>query len=522
MSGTLNRYGRLAASLSLLAVGALFASALQCAGAAPAGQQATLAPDGGQPNATGSSAPQQVPTPEHLNAAFTRIAQRATPWVVSIQAERIPQPGLQRQQRRDVPPEFDEWLRRLDPRAPVPVQASGSGVIVSTDGYILTNNHVVADFDRLHVKLTDQRTFGARVIGRDPTTDVALLRIDARDLPAATLGTDETLQIGEWVLAIGNPLGLDFTVTAGIVSALGRGGADMQSPNDAQYAVADFIQTDAAINPGNSGGPLVDISGKVIGINAMIASPTGFYSGYGFAIPIDIARRVMEDLIAEGRVRRPMLGVQVAPVTPEDATVAGLSEIAGAKVGGFSAGAESPARQAGLEPGDIVVSVDGKAIDRVSTLQRVIRLHRPGHVVTIDAMRFGQRKSFRVRLGEVLDSAVTPMAKPAGLTRPDGAGGRLGMMVEPIEVDAARTLRIAEEHYGVHVVAVTPGGPAAGRLTPSDVVVAQLYPERRRVRTAADWKKAAGQLDARGYITLLVYNVASRATRVETLRVGGH
>lgn len=252
VSGILSRYVRLATSLSFLAVGALSASALRCAGTAPEGQLASLAPNDTAPNA-GSTAAVQLPTPEQLNVAFTRIAERATPSVVSIQAERIPQTGPLRQPRRDVPPGFDEWLRRLDPRAPVPVQATCSGVIVSTDGYILTNNHVVAGFDRLHVKLTDQRTFGARVIGRDPTTDVALLRIDARDLPAATLGTDEAVRIGEWVLAIGNPLGLDFTVTAGIVSALGRGGADMQSPNDAQYAVADFIQTDAAINPASGG-----------------------------------------------------------------------------------------------------------------------------------------------------------------------------------------------------------------------------------------------------------------------------
>lgn len=462
--------------------------------------------------------------PAQLNEAFTAVAKRVTPAVVSIQAERMPQFTPQGRQRRGEPPEIEDLMRQSDPRAQMPLQGSGSGVIVSADGYILTNNHVVAAFDRLHVKLTDQRTFGARLIGRDPSTDVALIKIDAKDLPAASLGTDETAQIGEWVLAIGNPLGLDFTVTAGIVSALGRGGPDLLNPNAAPYAVADFIQTDAVINPGNSGGPLVDIDGAVIGINSMIASPTGFYAGYGFAIPIDLARRVMQDLIAEGRVRRPMLGVQIAPVTPEDAAVAGLNEIIGAKVSGVAPGADSPARQAGMEPGDIIVSVDGKTIDGVGALQRLIRLRRPGDEVALAAWRFGQRKSFRVRLGEVADSAIAPPNQPAAGPPPGagGPGGQLGMLVEPIDFATAQALRISADHRGVHVVGVMPGGPAAGRFTRGDVVVEQLYPIRRVVRSTSDWKQAATELDPRGYVTFLVYNVLTRSTRVETIRVGGH
>ena len=518
MFRSLSTGARLGAFLALLASGFITASALRCT---PAGSSA---------HATASPSTESAPpiaraglSPAQLNEAFAAIAERVTPSVVSIQAERTSQPQEGRPRGSQLPG-LDELFGQLDPRFSEPLQASGSGVIVSADGYILTNNHVVDAFDRLHVKLTDQRTFGARVIGRDPTTDVALLKIDAKDLPAASLGDDETLRIGEWVLAIGNPLGLDFTVTAGIVSALGRGGSEMQNPSADQYAVTDFIQTDAAINPGNSGGPLVDIRGNVIGINSMIASQTGFYTGYGFAIPIDLARRVMEDLIAEGRVRRPVLGVQIAPVTPEDAVVAGLTHIAGAKVGGFSPGPTSPAREAGIEAGDIIVSVEGKAIERVSTLQRVIRMHRPGHVVVIDAMRFGQRKAFRVRLGEVVDPSPAVSARPAAgpAPRDNGPAGPLGMIVEPVAFEAADALRIPEDHRGVHVVAVAPGGPAAGRFTRGDVVVEQLYPVRGAIRSQSDWEQATGRRDARGYITFLVFNIATRTTRVETVRVGGH
>ena len=206
-------------------------------------------------------------------------------------------------------------------------------------------------------------------------------------------------RVGEWVLAIGNPLGLDFTVTAGIVSAKGRGGAELQGLGRDAYSITDFIQTDAAINPGNSGGPLVNNRGEVIGINSAIASQTGYYSGYGFAIPITLAKQVMDDIVEHGRVRRAVIGVQISPVSPEDASVAGLKDIAGVLVGGYSDD-DSPARAAGLEAGDIIVAADGKPTDRVSTLQRIIRGHEPGETVTVDVMRYGTKKTFRVKLAE--------------------------------------------------------------------------------------------------------------------------
>ena len=194
---------------------------------------------------------------------------------------------------------------------------------------------------------------------------------------------------------------LDFTVTAGIVSAKGRGGRELAGLMRNQYAISDFIQTDAAINPGNSGGPLVNIHGEVIGINSAIASPTGYYSGYGFAIPITLAKGVMDDMIKYGKVRRAVLGIAIGEVDPDDAGAAGLKTIAGVKVGGFQpSDGSSPAEKAGLEAGDIIVGANGKPVDRVSTLQRIVRLHQPGQTVMLDMMRFGAKKTFQVKLTE--------------------------------------------------------------------------------------------------------------------------
>jgi serine protease Do len=347
-----------------LAAAALALSAL----AAPAG-----APQGAVRPAAPAAADVQ-PMIEAENA-FMAVAEAVTPSVVSIRTERA---------IRDP---------RVPPGTRVPA-GSGSGFIVSPDGYIMTNNHVVAGASRVNVVLLDKREFVARVVGRDPTTDVAVIKIDGRGFPALHLGDDARARVGQWVLAIGNPLGLDFTVTSGIVSAKGRS----VPVNQDQYAIADFIQTDAAINPGNSGGPLVNIRGEVIGINSAILSPTGVNAGYGFAIPISLARDVMEDLVRYGEVRRAVLGLRLADVDAEIAERAGLREIRGALVAGFPEGA-SPARAAGLLAGDVIVSVGGRPVDRVATLQRVVRALGPGAVTDVGFVRQGDERSVRVRLG---------------------------------------------------------------------------------------------------------------------------
>src|SRR5688500_6459097 len=280
------------------------------------------------------TAPAPKPTPaevkplEEVGQAFEAIAEHVTPAVVAVEAEQLESRRTQ-QTPRNVPPGMEEFFRRFE----IPDQprgGTGSGFIVTKDGFILTNNHVVANADRVTVTMLDNRRFVAKVVGRDPTTDVAVIKVDATNLPTVTLGDDAKTRIGQWVVAIGNPLGLEFTVTAGIVSAKGR--SQLNLPNFQRYSIQDFIQTDAAINPGNSGGPLVNIRGEVIGINSAIASQTGFNAGYGFAIPITLAKLVMDDLIQHGRVRRAVLGISIAEVNPTDARAAGLTEIRGVMI----------------------------------------------------------------------------------------------------------------------------------------------------------------------------------------------
>src|SRR3954469_5224245 len=235
---------------------------------------------------------QEIRPLEETGQAFEAIADHVTPAVVSIRSEQL---EARRQQRRNVPPGMEDFFKQFEsPDQQQPRSGTGSGFIVSKDGYILTNNHVVEDADRVTVTLLDNRQFTAKVIGSDTQTDVALIKVDADNLPVVQMGDDEAARVGQWVVAIGNPLGLDFTVTAGIISAKGR--AQLNLPNRDRLAIQDFIQTDAAINPGNSGGPLVNIHGDVIGINSAIASATGYNAGYGFAIPITLAKVVMEDL----------------------------------------------------------------------------------------------------------------------------------------------------------------------------------------------------------------------------------
>jgi serine protease Do len=460
------------------------------------------------------------------STGFITIAERVTPAVVSIESQRDPRAGGQQQQqrqRRNLPPGMEEFFEQFEPRQRGPQESSGSGFIVTKDGYILTNNHVVEGADRVTVTLPDRRVFRAKVIGRDPTTDVAVIKIDgSSDFPTIPFGDDTALRIGEWVLAIGNPLGLDFTVTAGIVSAKGRGGRELASLYRNNYAITDFIQTDAAINPGNSGGPLVNARGEVIGVNSAIASPTGYYSGYGFAIPITLARDVMDDIVQHGRVRRPVLGIAINDVTSEDAGVAGLKTISGVLVTAFN-GDDSPARRAGIEVNDVVVAIDGKTVDRVSTLQRIVRAHEPGETVTVDAMRYGTKKTFRVKLTEApaeeqLASAATENDAGRGGS---ASAGKLGIAVEPVSADLAREAGLTDAQRGLRVVDVTPGGPSYAKLAENgDVILEVLHPARRPVRSVTDLQQALSGVKGGEFVSLNVYNIGLKQTRVVNLRIG--
>src|SRR5437867_1002136 len=345
-----------------------------------------------------TTAPPRTPLPgakpiADLSEAFVAVAEHVKPAVVFIRSEK-----RQRASDLRLPPGFDDFFPQLR-RRPQIEQGSGSGFIVSTDGYILTNNHVVAGADRVTVKLFDKREFTARVVGTDPSTDVAVIKIDTNGLPTAQFGNSDSVRIGEWVLAIGNPLGenFTFTVTAGIVSAKGRLLGGLQQ---SRYSIQDFLQTDAAINPGNSGGPLVNVRGEVIGINSAIASETGFYTGYGFAIPINLARTVMQQLIKSGHVERAVMGVAIRAVDPEDADLVGLKEAKGVVVNDYSPDAtHSPAKDAGIKPGDVIVALDGEPVEDVPQLQQRVGFKRPGETVQVTIVRKGgERKTVPVKL----------------------------------------------------------------------------------------------------------------------------
>ena len=472
----------------------------------------------------------QVQSLAETGSAFEAIADHVTPSVVSIQTQRV----RTARSRNPRAPQgqgggIEDFFRNFEQRQPQEQaqEASGTGFIVSKDGYILTNNHVVADADKVTVTLLDKRTFIAKVIGRDPTTDVAVIKVDGSNLPVAALGDDNVARVGQWVVAIGNPLGLDFTVTAGIISAKGRPLPGLLPGN---YAITDYIQTDAAINPGNSGGPLVNIRGEVIGINSAIASSTGFYAGYGFAIPVSLAKQVMDDLIAYGKVRRAVIGVRIGDASADDARAAGLDRVTGVLVSAYSYDKDSvsPAKNAGIQAGDVIIAADGKPTDRMSTLQRIVRSHKPGETVTFDVMRFGSKKSFRVKLTEAPDeteqlaSSDRARVQPAEVSPIESRKlDKVGITVEPMSVDAQAKVE-APYRQGLIVSDVSVAGPAYRKLIADETVLVDVLNPgpRRALHTAADLDAVLSKLRSGDLISFLVYDIGNEGTtRVVTLKV---
>jgi serine protease Do len=479
----------------------------------------------------------QIASAAETETAFEAVADHARPAVVSIETERFAKTRPTAQQRgrgrgqQQMPPGIEDFFRQFDNQPPSdqPEEASGSGFIVSNDGYILTNNHVVADADKVTVTLYDKRVFeNAKVIGRDPTTDVAVIKIDGKDFPTLSLGDDANARVGQWVLAIGNPLQLNFTVTAGIVSAKGRNQSGLLNPRgENPYAITDYIQTDAAINPGNSGGPLLNIRGDVIGINSAIASGTGYYAGYGFAIPITLAKQVMDDLIKFGKIRRAVVGVSLAEVTATDARAAGMTQIGGARVNAFNPENDSPAQKAGIEVGDVIVAAAGHQIDQVSTLQRVIRGFKPGDVVDVDVMRFGQKKTFKVKLGEPVDQtaaiADTESEAPGKVSNDVSAHeyDKLGVGVGPISADLAQRAKIAAAYRnGLLITTVSPRGPSWRKLFEQEVIVGVLNPVKKDIRSAEDLQQVLSSLKPGDIVSLKVYDPPpGNQTRVVSIAV---
>ncbi|HEU4556222.1 MAG TPA: trypsin-like peptidase domain-containing protein [Longimicrobium sp.] len=393
-----------------------------------------------------------------LSQAFISIAESVTPAVVSIDTERR---GRNRRgsvpEGMEVPEQFRRYFQFPDQNAPQ--ESRGSGFIISADGYIVTNNHVVEGADKIDVVLQDNRHLQATVVGRDPLTDIAVIKVQATGLPTVRLGSSDNARIGEWVLAIGNPLNLGTTVTSGIISAKGRPLPILRQTAGSNWAIEDFIQTDAPINPGNSGGPLVNLRGEVVGVNSAIASPTGYYSGYGFAVPIDLARRISEDLIRYREVRRPALGVSITEVTPEDAEVYKLARIQGVVAQDFPAG--SAARAAGLQQGDVIVAVDGKAIERVGQFQRIVASYRPGDRVKLDVVRYGARRQITVTLTQAAtDAAARTAQAPAAEPEEEPGTSRLGVAVGSLTGELAQRLGYTGSG-GVVITRVQPYSPAA-------------------------------------------------------------
>jgi len=336
--------------------------------------------------------------PEGLN--FVQSAKLVTPGVVHVRST-VEQSDTQYRHP------WEDFFGYPSPNQPRQAQASGSGVIISDDGYIATNNHVIDDATEIEITLYDNRKYDAKVIGTDPNTDLALLKIDEENLPFIRFGDSDRVQIGEWVLAVGNPFNLTSTVTAGIVSAKAR---NIQMPGRSQYGIEAFIQTDAAVNPGNSGGALVNLRGELIGINTMIQSNTGSYTGYSFAVPVSLIKKVMNDLKEFGAVQRALLGITIRDVNAEDAEELELDEVTGVFVNGVNG--NSAAEEAGIEEGDVIISIEGKNVKNVSELQESVAVKRPGDKIKVTYVRKGKKKSTMATLKN--------MAGDIGIVRVEG------------------------------------------------------------------------------------------------------
>jgi len=346
--------------------------------------------------------------------------------------------------------------RREDPGEPRLQEGSGSGFIISEEGHIVTNNHVVEGAEEITIQLADRRRIeDVQVVGRDPQTDVALLKIEADDLGTVPLGSSDDLQVGEWVLAIGSPgfesaggrTMLESTITAGIVSAKGRSIGILGQG----LAIEDFIQTDAVINRGNSGGPLVNMNGEVVGMNTAIMSETGTYQGYGFAVPTGLIRQVVDDLMEYGEVRRAVLGITIEGVSAADARLFGLEEVRGVKVNDFSelTAGGSPAREAGLQRGDIILGVDGDDIQDVGDLQTKIRAYDPGETVTLGIARREGGETRRLEVDVELGAAQTDEASEQAMDEGPEPRNPLGIEVEPATPEIRSQLELPDDVSGV-------------------------------------------------------------------------
>ncbi len=428
---------------------------------------------------------------------FTQLVQEAAPGVVNISTSRTIErtDSLQGFGGQEIPEIFRHFFGDRLPAPPGAApgpgrseerQSLGSGFIISEDGYILTNAHVVQESDEILVRLNDRRELPAELIGADERTDVALLKVEAEDLPTLTMGDSDTLQVGEWVAAIGSPFGFDSSVTAGIVSAINR-----TLPRDAYVP---FIQTDVAINPGNSGGPLFNLDGEVVGINSQIFTRSGGFMGLSFAIPLNVAMEVADQLREDGRVSRGWLGVMIQPVSRDLAESFGLESPRGALIADLDP--EGPAAQGGLQAGDVILEVAGEEVDRSSTLPRLIGRTTPGTEVEMLVLRDGEERQETVTVGD------WPETESAMASAQQGPGyqARLGLAVSELEPAEREQLGIDN---GVRVREVDPqGAAAAAGIQPGDVLVSL---DHRTVETPDQLAELAATLPTDRAVPVRLY-----------------
>jgi serine protease Do len=448
-------------------------------------------------NASGASAGRMAPGQNisgHIEPAgnivsYADTVDRVAPAVVTVRsAKRVRAP----QQFPFMNDPFFGWLfgggqqSFGGQRPPVEEEhALGSGVIVRPDGYILTNDHVIDGAEEISVDLVDRRTFKAKLVGADKPSDLAVLKIEANNLPVLPLGNSDQVRVGDVCLAVGNPLGIGETVTEGIISAKGR----QTDLSDGSFE--DFLQTDAPINQGNSGGALVNTRGELIGINSQILSPNGGNIGIGFAIPSNMAKTVMEQLIAHGKVSRGQLGVTVQYINSDLAASLGLKQVQGVLVSSVQPG--GPADKAGIKQGDVILQFNGAAVNDVNTLRNEVASAGAGAEVTLTILRDGKQQQIRVKLGEFNPNATASMHRGG-----EGGGapsGRLGIQATPVTPDVAAQLGISRNTQGLAVIAVDPSGPAANAGIQQGDVIQQI--NHQPVRNANDVSSALAKSDRR-------------------------
>lgn len=433
---------------------------------------------------------------------FTQLIEEHSPAVVKITTQGSLAGGQSAQipQGQQIPEIFREFFEQQRPEREF--RSMGSGFIISEDGYVLTNAHVVARADEIRVRLNDQREYLAKEVGTDPRSDLALLKIDAEDLPTLTFAKSDSLKVGEWVLAIGSPFGLDYSASVGIVSAIGRtipgGGRDSYVP---------FVQTDVAINPGNSGGPLFNMQGEVVGINSQIFTRSGGSIGLSFAVPSELAREVVAQLKESGRVERGWLGVVLQELDRDLAVALGLDRARGALISQVQS--DSPAAKSKLQTGDIIIEYDGTEISSVGDLPPLVGRTKPGSKVPVTVIRDGERKAFRVEVG-----LLPTLEQRAGSTTPmerETDADRLGLRVESLGSKVE-----ADQEHGVLVSAADPQGAAAqAGVRPGDIITRL---GNKKIKSLDDYRDAVTGLPADEPVAIRFVRNGQPVFRAFTLR----